>query len=63
MKMGFLDDAAKAIKEKYSEAVVKKEGSQYCIFSKSGKKLECFPTKKEASDRLRQIEFFKNKDK
>lgn len=45
-----------------SSAVVKKSGSQWCIFSKDGEKLECYPTKKEATDRLRQIEFFKTQN-
>lgn len=47
---------------KYGELqnnVVRKEGSEYCIFSKSGKKLECKPTKAEAEKRLAQIEYFK----
>lgn len=39
--------------------VVRKEGSEYCIFSKDGKKLECKPTKAEADKRLAQIEYFK----
>lgn len=43
--------------------IVRKSGSQWCIFSKSGKKLECFSTKKDAVKRLREIEFFKNQDK
>ena len=46
-----------------SFGIVRKSGSQWCIFSKSGKKLECFKTKKEATDRLREIEFFSNQKK
>jgi hypothetical protein len=42
-------------------AVIRKEGSKFCIFSKGGKNLGCFPTRQEAERRLRQIEFFKNK--
>jgi len=48
--------------EYYVQAVVRKVGTQYCVFSKSGKKLGCYPTKKKAQDRLRQIEFFKHKE-
>jgi hypothetical protein len=44
-----------------TSAVIRKSGSQWCIFSKNGKRLECFPTRKEAVKRLRQIEFFKNR--
>jgi hypothetical protein len=49
--------------DQIAHAVIRKQGSQWCIFSKKGKKLQCFPTKKQAQDRLRQIEFFKNRDK
>ncbi len=44
-----------------AEAVIRKVGTQFCVFSKSGKKLSCHPTRKAALKRLRQIEFFKNK--
>ena len=44
-----------------TEAVIRKEGSQWCIFSKSGKKLSCHSSREKALKRLRQIEFFKNK--
>lgn len=45
-----------------TEAVVRKQGSQWCVFSKSGKNLGCFSTRKDALKRLRQIEFFANRD-
>lgn len=44
-------------------SVIRKVGNEFCIFSKDGKKLECKKTRKEAVDRLRQIEFFKNRNK
>jgi len=37
---------------------IRHEGSKWCIYSKSGKKLDCKDTKKEAQERLRQIEHF-----
>ncbi len=41
--------------------MIKKEGSQYCVFSHDGtKKFGCFPTKELAVKRLRQIEYFKH---
>lgn len=41
--------------------MIKKEGSQYCVFSKDGtKKLGCFPSRKQAVKRLQQIEYFKH---
>jgi len=44
----------------FTEAVIVKEGSQYCIKSKSGKNLGCYATREAALKRLRQIEFFKH---
>ena len=43
-----------------AEAVIRKVGSQYCVFSKTGKRLGCFPSREQALKRLRQIEFFKH---
>lgn len=48
--------------ESLTSNVVRKEGSQFCIFSKAGKKLSCHKTKKAANKRLRQIEFFKTQN-
>lgn len=44
----------------HAERKVVKEGNQWCIKSKAGKNLGCYPTKAEALERLREIEFFKN---
>lgn len=44
-------------------AVIRKDGSEskpYCIYSKSGKHLGCYPTRKQAEKRLAQIEMFKH---
>ena len=46
-------------------AVIRKDGSKskpYCIYSKSGKGLGCYPTRKQAEKRLAQIEMFKHMD-
>lgn len=40
--------------------MIKKEGNKYIIKSKSGKKLGEEKTKKEAEQRLKQIEYFKH---
>lgn len=40
-------------------AIVKKEGNKWIILSKTGKKLGSFNTKKEALQRLKEIEHFK----
>ena len=41
--------------------MIKKEGDEYCVFSKDGtKKLGCFPSRKQAVKRLQQIEYFKH---
>ena len=45
-----------------AKAVIRKVGNQHCIFSKSGKKLQCFATRKQALKRLREIEFFKKQN-
>lgn len=39
---------------------IKKKGSQYCAVTSRSE--ECFPTKGEAEERLRQIEFFKSRN-
>ena len=41
-------------------AVIKKEGDQWVIYSKTGKKLSSHPSEKEAKKRLREIEYFKH---
>ncbi len=41
---------------------IKKQGNEWCVFSKDGSKnLGCFPTKGEAEKRLREVEFFKKR--
>lgn len=46
-----------------TKAVIRKRGNQWCVFSKEGKNLGCFDTRKEAVKRLRQIEFFSRREK
>lgn len=43
--------------------MIKKEKSNYKVESKSGKNLGKYKTKKEAEKRLKQVEYFKHKDK
>ena len=43
-----------------TNAVIKKEGNKYVIYSKTGKKLGEYTSKKAAEKRLRQIEYFKH---
>ncbi len=48
---------------KLAAAVIRKDGPSskpYCIYSKGGKKLGCYSSKKKAQDRLTQIEQFKH---
>lgn len=42
-------------------AYVKKMGDKWCVLSHKGKKLGCYRSKKQATKRLRQIEYFKHK--
>jgi len=58
-----LQNASEAELFEITKAVIRKVGSQWCVFSKSGKNLGCFSSRKKAIDRLRQIEFFKRRDK
>lgn len=58
-----ISDLYAAFAEQWTDAIIKKEGSQYKIYSKEGKHLGTYPTRKQAEDRLAQIERFKNKDK
>lgn len=62
--MGIKDNINEILENAYnieqSKSVVRKQGNEWCVFSKDGKNLGCYNTKKKANDRLRQIEFFKN---
>lgn len=40
---------------------VVKEGGKWCVKSKAGKSLGCYDTKAKALERLRQVEYHKNK--
>jgi len=40
--------------------MIRKRGNKYCVLSKDGdRNLGCYDSKKQASERLRQVEFFK----
>jgi len=43
--------------------MIKKSGDNYVVLSSDGKVLGTYKTRKEADERLRQIEYFKNKKK
>lgn len=40
--------------------MIRKQGNQYQVVSKTGKNLGSYPTKKQALKRLRQVEYFKH---
>lgn len=40
-------------------AIIRKKGSEYCVFSQDGKNLGCSKTLDGAKKRLKQVEFFK----
>lgn len=42
-------------------AVIRKVGNEYCVFSHSGKNLGCSSSKEGATQRLREVEYFKDK--
>ncbi len=58
------DEVLKAVDK--TTGVIRKDGVKskpYCIYSKTGKKLGCYPTKKQAEERLAQIhKFSSNKE-
>lgn len=58
-------EAAKQALEK-TESVIRKNGpanKPFCIYSKTGKNLGCYPTRKQAEKRLAQIhKFSSNKE-
>lgn len=39
--------------------MIRKNGSQYCVYSKEGKEMGCYGSRGEAERRLSQIEYFK----
>lgn len=42
-------------------AIIRKVGNKYCVFSKDGsKKLGCYPSEKQAKQRIQQVEYFKS---
>lgn len=41
-------------------AYIRKVGSEYCVFSKSGKRMGCYKSRPAAEKRLKQIEMFKH---
>lgn len=68
MKDSFVEKFLKAIHDAMDSvnAVIRKNGPKskpYCIYSKTGKNLGCYPTRKQAEDRLKEIETFKALDK
>lgn len=45
------------------EAYVVKQGDEYCVKSEKGKNLGCGPSQEWAENRLKQVHYFKNKEK
>jgi len=57
------NEEVKKAADQATQAVIRKDGPSdkpYCIYSKKGKKLGCYPTRKQAEDRLAEIEMFKH---
>ena len=42
------------------EAIIRRVGKQWCVFSSSGKRMGCYSSRKGAEKRLKQIEMFKH---
>lgn len=46
-----------------AQAVIRKVGNEFCVFSHDGKNLGCSSSREGAQKRLQQVEYFKHKDK
>lgn len=44
----------------YETSIIRKIGNEYCVLSESGKRMGCYSSKKEAQERLKQIEMFRH---
>lgn len=49
--------------EFFAEAIIRKEGGKYILYSHKGKKLGTFSSEEEAKKREKQINYFKYLDK
>jgi hypothetical protein len=47
-------------KEGKEQGYIRKKGSEWCVFSESGKPMGCYPSIKQAQDRLKEIDMFKH---
>jgi len=59
----WIDELIKALNS--AQAVIRKNGSSrkpYCVYGKTGNKLGCYATEKEAKERLAQIHYFEHRD-
>jgi len=45
------------------QETIRKKGSKYCLISGSGRNLGCYPSRKGAQKREKQVNFFKHKKK
>lgn len=63
LRVGGTNTRARLIAQRYKSAVIRKEKGEYCVRSPNNPKWNggCFPTKEEAEDRLKEVEFFKHK--
>jgi len=42
------------------DAIIRRVGKQWCVFSEGGKRMGCYNSRKGAEKRLKQIEMFKH---
>ena len=62
MKVDWKTGEVEEWKEELDE-IIKKSGDEYCLKSKKGKNLGCYPSKAGAEKREKQVNYFKHKDK
>jgi len=64
--MKIFDVFKRAIEFFAGKATIRKDGNKskpYCVYSKNGKNMGCYPSRKSAEKRLREIEIFKHLNK
>jgi len=42
------------------KSYIRKKDGEYCVYSEKGRSFGCYPSRKKAEERLRQIEMFKH---
>jgi hypothetical protein len=55
--LAFVDESLGCVHE-----IIRKKGSQWCLYSRTGRNLGCYDTKAGAKERERQVQYFKHRE-